>query len=318
MPDPAITLNSVVRRFATVTAVASVSLEVQRGEIFGLLGHNGAGKTTLLRLINGLLRTDEGSITTLGMDPVADGSVVRGRTGVLTEYPALDQFLTPFENLAVYASINGLDDRAATHRADELLTTLGLQAHRDVASHGLSAGLKQRVALARALVHDPELLLLDEPTSNLDPIAARSVRDLVQELSRGRGRTVVLSTHNLVEAQYLCDRVAVIRQGRLLALGTLDEMRAGLAVGAVHVEVDADDDARARDALAELADVTVVGDHGRLEIRVHQDRIPDVVRALVTARAHVHAVVPATPTLEDVYVALHEHRSPATGAQVPS
>ena len=204
---------------------------------------------------------------------------------MLTEYPALDQFLTPFENLAVYARINGLDDRAAAHRADELLTTLGLSAHRDVLSHGLSAGLKQRVALARALVHDPDLLLLDEPTSNLDPIAARSVRDLVHELSRARGRTVVLSTHNLVEAQYLCDRVAVIRHGRLLALGTLDEMRGGLTVGAVHVEVDAEDDARARAALAKLPDVTVVGDHGRLEVRVHQDRVPDVVRTVVEAGA---------------------------------
>lgn len=308
MTQPAIELDHVVRRFGGLTAVDGITLDVARGEIFGVLGHNGAGKTTLIRLITGLLQAGEGRITTLGFDPVTHGSDVRSRTGVLTEYPALDHFLTPLENLAVYATINGMDRDGSLRRAHALLEQLDLLSHRDVAAHSLSAGLKQRVALARALVHDPELLLLDEPTSNLDPLAARAVRDLVLELSRQHGRTVLLSTHNLVEAQYLCDRIAIVRHGRLLALGSLDDMRAGLSVGTVQVSVAPDDAPRAAPAVAALpaALVTPLARPGDFEVRIGQEQIPKVVQALVSAGVRVQAVRPATPTLEDVYLSLHE------------
>ena len=306
MAVPAIALDAVVRRFGDLTAVDQVSLGVRRGEIFGLLGHNGAGKTTLIRLINGLLRANGGSIATLGWDPVTHGEEVRRRTGVLTEYPALDHFLSPTENLAVYAAIHGLDARDGAARAQNLLGRLGLDGHRDVPAHSLSAGLKQRVALARALIHDPELLLLDEPTSNLDPIAARGVRDLVLELARERGRTVLLSTHNLAEAQHLCDRIAIIRRGRLLAVGGLADLGDEIRVGAVHIQVEPDDVPVAMGTLAGLGLTPTLGADARtLEVRVQSDQVPNAVAALGASAVRIHAVIPEIPTLEDVYVSLH-------------
>ena len=300
-------LDGVVRRFDSLTAVDGVTFDVHRGEIFGLLGHNGAGKTTLIRLITGLLQSHAGTIRTLDLDPIAQGERVRAGTGVLTEYPALDHFLTPVENLAVYASIHGVDPVTAQQRQERLLARLGLENHRDLPAHGLSAGLKQRVALARALVHDPELLLLDEPTSNLDPLAARGVRDLVRELAREDGRTVMLSTHNLQEAQQLCDRIAIIRQGRLLACGALDELRSAVTIGALELVVGTGQAGIAAASLAALPGVEVhdLGDGHTLEVRCATDDVPRIVHEVVTAGVEVHAVRPEAPTLEDVYVSLH-------------
>jgi ABC-2 type transport system ATP-binding protein len=241
--------------FTTVRALDHVNIEVRRGEIFGLLGHNGAGKTTLIREINGLLRPTAGSVRTFGLDPTTDGSQVRARTGVLTEYPALDVFLSPLENLLVYAQIHGIHHATAKQRAIALLDRLGLDRAKGTApARNLSAGLKQRVALARALVHEPEMLLLDEPTSNLDPLAARGVRDLAHQLSREEGRTIILSTHNLSEAQELCDRVAVLENGRLLAIGTHRELSRQTSTSAVHVATgSADQAARAVSLLTTTA-----------------------------------------------------------------
>ncbi len=304
---PAIRVDDVVRTFGAVRATDHVSFEVRHGEVFGLLGHNGAGKTTLIRLINGLLRPDSGSIRTLGMDPVAQGDQVRARTGVLTEYPALDEFLTPAENLRVYADIHGVDETLVDRIADALLTRLGLQEHLDQPARSLSAGLKQRLALARALVHDPQVLLLDEPTSNLDPLAARGVRDLVLELTREHGRTVLLSTHNLAEAQTMCDRVAIIQRGRILAVGSLDDLSREVDQGTVHVTV-ARDDLRVAAATLEAVgatDVAILDPVEAVTGRLGTSLVPDAVAALTRAGVRVHAVVPQSPTLEDVYVALH-------------
>lgn len=301
----AVAIDAAVRRFGQLTAVDRVTLEVHPGQVVALLGHNGAGKTTLIRLITGLLRPHSGSITTLGMDPVREGRSVRSRTGVLTEYPALDHFLTPAENLGVHADIHGMDRSTAGRRVGELLDQLGLQAHRDLPAHSLSAGLKQRVALARALLHDPDLLLLDEPTSNLDPLGARTVREMVRELSRERGRTVVLSTHNLAEAQELADAVAVIRHGRLLAFGSLDELAGAATRIAITVAPGAAAVARkALDTWPAAHDVRVIS-LDTISVLNADAAVPDLVRRLVHADIEVHGVAPQRPTLEEVYVALH-------------
>ncbi|MFO7961386.1 MAG: ABC transporter ATP-binding protein, partial [Nitriliruptoraceae bacterium] len=175
----AIELQAVTRRFGELTAVDALSLGVHEGEIVGLLGHNGAGKTTLIRVINGLLAPQSGQVRVAGLDPFTHGHEVRRTTGVLTEYPALDEFLSTRENLEVYAAINAVPHRQAEERIERLLHQLGLWDKRAEPARELSAGLKQRVAIARALVHDPSILLLDEPTTNMDPVAARSVRDLI-------------------------------------------------------------------------------------------------------------------------------------------
>jgi ABC-2 type transport system ATP-binding protein len=302
----AIELTGVTRRFGDLTAVDDVTLSVGEGEIVGLLGHNGAGKTTMIRVINGLLSPDAGQVRVLGVDPKTEGQVVRRSTGVLTEYPALDEFLTTVENLEVYAAINGIPRRESRDRIDGLLERLGLAEKRDEPARGLSAGLKQRVALARALVHDPQVLLLDEPTTNMDPVAARGVRDLIVEASRERGRTVLLSTHNLAEAEQLCDRVAIMRYGRLLTVGAPAELRRSLGEAAgVRIEVADDDTAAVIAHVNGTAEATTIDRH-TVQVDGPID-IPALVAGLTGRGVGIRRVEPIEPTLEDLYVSLHDH-----------
>lgn len=303
-------LEGVTRRFGNVPAAVDVTFDVHAGEVFGLLGHNGAGKTTLIRLINGLLEPDNGTIRTHGLDPLADGRPVRRRTGVLTTYPGLDDYLSATENLAVYAGIHGLDRDVVHQRTVQLLVRLGLDPRSKDPVRGLSAGLKQRVALARALIHDPELLLLDEPTANLDPVAARGVRDLVRDLAED-GRTVIFSSHNLAEAESLCDRVAILREGRLLAVGSLRDLAGhGEASRGIDVHVGTGQGAMAMAAVGPHVNGHPTSHDGdRVSVwQLEEDAIPRLVRSLVDAQVDVHAVVPRSPSLEDVYFALHQSR----------
>jgi ABC-2 type transport system ATP-binding protein len=307
----AIDLHHVRLAFGTVRAVDDVSLQVRDGEILGLLGHNGAGKTTLMRIINGLLRPDGGTVSVLGRDPFVEGSAVRATTGVLTEYPALDEYLSPAENLAVYAGICGVRRRDAARTIDALLDRLGLADKRDVPARELSAGLKQRVALTRALVHDPRILLLDEPTTNLDPVATRQVRDLIVDASRSRGRTVLLSTHDLTEADELCDRVAIVRRGRLLSLGTPEDLRRTVGgVRGARLTTGRGEATRAAEVLGGRMHAEVRG--GEAVLVGPEVAVPEAVAALVRAGVEVHRVEPLEPTLEDLYLHLHADQVEAT------
>ena len=322
MSATVVELDRVTRRFGDLVAVDEVSLTVQRGEIVGLLGHNGAGKTTLIRVINGLLSPHGGRVRVHGLDPATHGSEVRRRSGVLTEYPALDTFLTARENLEVYAAICGVAPAVAAERIRRLLSRLGLQDKRDEQAGRLSAGLKQRVALARGLVHSPELLLLDEPTTNMDPLAAREVRDLIRAAVREEGGTVLLSTHNLAEAEELCDRVAILREGRLLRLGPPAVLRREL--GRVDGIVLSTDPARLSDLTALMSPngtqphrhATVLDDH-RVEVTGDVE-VEAVVAEVVRAGIPVRGAEPLRPTLEDLYVALHGHEEVAASLQGPA
>lgn len=306
-------LDHVTRHFGHTPAAVDVSFAVDQGEVFGLLGHNGAGKTTLIRLINGLLVPDAGQIAVFGLDPAADGHAIRRRSGVLTTYPGLDDYLSAAENLAVYAAIHGLDTRVASRLAAQLLARLGLDPRSQEPVRGLSAGLKQRVALARALIHDPELLLLDEPTANLDPVAAREVRDLVTDLA-AEGRTVIFSSHNLAEAESLCDRIAILREGNLLASGSVGQLavRGRLRHG-VDLRVGTGQGPQAMACLRHLLNGHPLREHGdRITVEdVDHDTVAGLVHALVDADLDVYEAVPRKPSLEDVYMALHQPEVPA-------
>lgn len=299
-------IRGLTRRFGNTVALDDVSLAVEPGEILALLGHNGAGKTTMLRILNGLLRPTSGVVEVLGVDPTTDGQWLRTRTGVVPETPALDAFLTTRENLVLHGAIHDLPGEEVKRRSAGLLDELGLADKADVQARALSAGLKQRVALARALLHEPDLLLLDEPTSNLDPLAARQVRRLVRGLASERGTSVVLSTHNLAEAALVADRVAVIRHGRLLAVGTPGQLApeqgtTGLAVTVV------DDVQRCINVVAASGHAVLGVDEARCraEVAVNGDDVPALVATLVAAGVAIRAVEPLEPTLEDIYVGLH-------------
>lgn len=307
----AVTISGVSRRFGAVEALHEVTLDVARGSVTGLLGHNGAGKTTLVRVLTGLLRPDAGRVETLGLDPVRDGRELRQRIGVLGETPGLDELLTVRENLAVAALLGQVPADATDRRTEEVLDQLGLAEHTDRRVRGLSAGLRQRVALARAIVHDPELLFLDEPATNMDPVASLGVRDLMRRWAHELGRTVVVCTHDLREAAAACDRVAILEHGRVLATGSPDELALQVPTRpSVAITVGGDAVAAATRTLAGLG-MDCVSSDGTVTVEdVQTDDVPKLVAQLVGEGVPIHAVVPSAPTLQDAYVALHADRPP--------
>lgn len=313
-----IVTRGLTRRFGETLAVDGLTLEVQRGEVLGFLGHNGAGKTTTVRLLNGVLTPSGGEAVVLGLDPVADGPALRRRTGVLTETPSLDERLTARENLTIYADLYGVPVGEVKRRVGELLEVFGLAERADEKAGGYSKGMKQRLALARALLHRPELLFLDEPTAGLDPVAARQVLDLIQHQSRSEGHTVFLCTHNLPEAQRVCDRVAVLEHGRMVVLGAPAALgrQIGLPVR-FEIETAPEDTAAAQAVLRERAGLKQVSVEGSVICAQGADRdaIPDMLAALVRAGVRVYRVAPLEASLEDVYFAIHEGGAGVNNAQ---
>jgi ABC-2 type transport system ATP-binding protein len=297
------------KRFGAVTAVDHLNLTICQGEIFGFLGHNGAGKTTTIRLLNGVLEPNGGAARVLNLTPLADGPTLRQRTGVLTETPSLDERLTGRENLAIYADLYGVPPQQAAGRVAELLATFDLSDRAEEKVSGYSKGMKQRLALARALLHQPEILFLDEPTSGLDPVATRQVHRLITRLSREQGRTIFICTHNLAEAQQLCDRVGVMENGRLLTIGAPTELTRQMQK-ALRLELEvAENDREA--VLEQIGRMGLTAENGQGNGRwlisgAQYTAIPDLLADLVQAGARVYRLNPQEPTLADVYFALHE------------
>ncbi len=302
--DVAVRTAGLTCRFGDVVAVDGLTLAVQPGEVYGLLGHNGAGKTTTIRLLNGLLAPSAGGAQVLGLDPARQGAALRARTGVLTENPSLEERLSAEQNLVFFGRMYGVPRPVLGTRVPALLEELGLaeRAQDRVATY--SKGMKQRLALARALLPDPELLFLDEPTAALDPVAARQVHALVEVLRR-RARTIVLCTHNLVEAQRLCHRVAVLRRGRLLAEGTPQELGERYGASRVVLEVTPE---RVPDALEALSRVARMRPQHEPEtaggVRVPaagRADVPGLLAAVMQAGVPVYRAEAVSADLEDVY-----------------
>ena len=208
-----------------VEALRGVSFQVPPGAVFGLLGPNGAGKTTLLRIVATLLRPSAGTVRVDGRDVRSDPEGVRARIGFLSASTGLYERLTPRETLRYFGRLHGLADEAVERRSAELIALLDMGGFCDRVCGTLSAGQRQKTSIARALVHDPPVLIFDEPTANLDVLVARAVLERIAALRDAR-RTIVLSTHVLAEAERLCERVAIVHHGRLLALGTREEVAA--------------------------------------------------------------------------------------------
>jgi ABC-2 type transport system ATP-binding protein len=306
---PAILLDHVVHRYGATVALRDLSLAVQEGEVFSLLGHNGAGKTTTVRIINGLLAPESGTVCVFGQSPLTEGASVRRRTAVLTESPTLDERLTARETLQAFAAMYDVPPAESRPRIDTLLDEFGLADRATDRVGGFSRGMKQRLSLARALVHDPDLLFLDEPTAGLDPVATHQLHDTVRKMARTRGRTVVLCTHNLVEAQALSDRVAVLGGGALLALGTPAELARRISPRMeVTIEIDPARHAEALALIATLDGLTVASERGGV-LRVGsipRERVPDIAARLVAGGIGLYRLEPHEPSLTDAYFALQQ------------
>ena len=221
--DAALAVRGLTKRFDR-PAVDALDLAVRRGEFYALLGPNGAGKTTTLRMVAGLLRPDAGSVSVLGIDALADPVAAKQVMAWVSDEPMIYDKLTPLEYLEFVAGLWGIDATTAESSAYELLASLGLEPHLHERCEGFSKGMRQKVALAGALVHDPRLIILDEPLTGLDALSARHVKGLLQARVR-TGCTVIMTTHILEVAERMADRIGVIAAGRLIAEGTLDELR---------------------------------------------------------------------------------------------
>ena len=313
MNTKVISINQLTRCFKETTAVNQLSLEVHAGEIFGFLGHNGAGKTTTVRLLNGVIDPTSGSIRVLGFDPQVDGPALRARTGVLTETPSLDERLTAWDILSIYADLYGVPKKAVKPRISELLAEFDLADRASEKVGGFSKGMKQRLALTRALLHRPELIFLDEATSGLDPVSAHHVNELIERMARREGCTVFMCTHNLVEAQRLCDRVAILEHGQLVALGTPAELtRQYVRRLDVEIEVAEEQTEIALQVLRSLPQL-VLGEpaqpNGALVVTINQrESIPDVLASMVQNHVRVYRMAPQEANLEQVYFTLHEEK----------
>ncbi|MGD2179331.1 MAG: ABC transporter ATP-binding protein [Anaerolineae bacterium] len=309
MNETVIRIESLTRDFETVKALDGLSLEVPSGIIFGFLGPNGAGKTTTINLLLGLLEPTSGRAEVLGFDTRTQADEVRTRTGALLEHPGIYEQLTAEDNLAFYGRVWRMpaDERQA--RIKELLTHMGLWERRRERAGTWSKGMKQKLALARALLHRPPLVLLDEPTAGLDVPSAAAVRDDLEALAAREGVTVFLTTHNMAEAEKLCSRVAVIRQGRLVAVGHPDELRA--RAGGPRVEIvgrgfseSVVDLLRGR---PEVVAVGVENQHLAIDLREEADTAP-LVSLMVRAGVQVEEVRRGKASLEEVFLTLMEEQ----------
>ena len=280
-----------------VHAVKSVSFEVHRGEIFGFLGPNGAGKTTTIKMLTGLISPTSGSASLLGL-PVPSQEAM-GRVGFLPENPYVYPYLTPREFVTLAGRLNDVPGKRLEKRVSEVLDRVGVLYAIDRPVRALSKGMLQRVGFAAALVHDPEMLLLDEPMSGLDPVGRKEVRDLIVEEQKG-GRTVIFSSHILSDVEMLCDRVTILKKGEVVVSGKMSELvGAGGHVSEITLR-DTSEELRAAltekgHALRELGKSWVVDANG-------DDAVREILEASLAAKAKVDSVVPKRETLEDIFV----------------
>lgn len=315
MTQYAIRIADLTHEYATVRALDRLTLEIPAGSIFGFLGSNGAGKTTTIHLLLGLLRPTAGRAEVLGCDVATGIDEIRRRTGALLDEAGLYQRLSVRDNLEFYGRIWRMSRRERRARSEELLRQFGLWDRRKEPAGRLSFGMKRKLAVARALFHRPELVFLDEPTAGLDPMSAESLRRSLSDLVVEEGVTVFLTTHNVPEAGKLCDRVGVIRSGKLLACGSPDELRASTASNQLTIRGSRfTEDAFTLLALRPEVEGAEVR-RGELVVKlVPGVRTAPIVSLLVGCGVQVEEVV-REPTFEDAFLSV---LGGASGSEEPS
>ena len=295
---PIIHAHELVKSFGPHRAVDAVSLAVPAGGCFGLLGPNGAGKSTLISLIYGLTVPSAGQLTVFGLDPARQSRAVKKRLGVVTQADALDDSLTVIENMQIYAAFVGLDRRTRDQRISELLEFMNLGHKSRAPIRTLSGGMKRRLVFVRALLNDPELIILDEPTTGLDPAVRHLLWGKVNQL-KALGKTILLTTHYMHEAEMLCDELVIMNQGRVVRQGSPARLRAELAPGFVGV-FDARDDHAALTADARARHFDVFTDASGTFVRA-----PEMQDVLGLSERHARRPALLRPSnLEDVFLKL--------------
>jgi ABC-2 type transport system ATP-binding protein len=302
----AVEIHELVKRFGDFIAVDHVTLNVERGEIFGFLGPNGAGKSTTIRMLCGLLLPTSGSASVGGLDVMTQSEAIKKNIGYMSQKFSLYDDLTVEENIDFFSGIYGVPRARRPERKAYVLKMAGIEERRSTLTHLLSGGWKQRLALGCAILHEPPILFLDEPTSGVDPIARRTFWDLIYQLSAA-GHTVFVSTHYMDEAEY-CHRLALMYRGKIIALGTPRELKQSLQ-GHYLLRLESSDIFGSMQTLEKLdgvSDVAVFGGGLHVTVSDTSRAMPEIRAALQQAGITITVLEPIEPSMEDVFVAMIE------------
>ncbi len=301
----AIEAKNLTKRFGTFVAVDDISFDIPKGQFFGLLGPNGAGKTTIIRMLTGVLRPEEGKVSIMGVDMDRDPLRAKSSLGVIPEVGNVYLDLSARENLEMFGRFYGLSRRARAERASALLKELGLEGRADERIKQFSKGMKQRVSIGCAIIHEPKVLFLDEPTEGLDVQSRRMIVDRVNKMNRA-GSTIVLTTHNIEEANQLCDRVCIVNCGKVVALDTPERLRSTFE-GARSVEVTFDRPVECSSFSDKC--ITKVEERGN-KMRFYTSDPDEAIRKIIAVRDEKGLTIlelnTLAPSLEDVFVKLTE------------
>lgn len=300
--DDVIIAENLVKRYDDFEAVRGVSFRVKRGEIYGFLGPNGAGKTTTLGMLTTVIRPTSGDAFVAGYSVGREPWKVRERIGVVFQEPTVDRELTAMENMLVHGLIHGLSKRDVERRARELLEFVGLEKFANTQVKRFSGGMVRRLEIARALINVPEVLFLDEPTTGLDPQSRAKVWDVIRELKK-QGVTIFLTTHYMDEAEKLCDRIAIIDHGVIVAEGTPDELKRMVGGDLVYIEFEGEP-AKLLARLSEYGEARVIGQTLVLKVEDAPSLLPRLLKAVESVGVRVSSVRYSRPSLDDVFLYL--------------
>ncbi len=300
----AISLEGLTKKFGDITAVDRVDLSIEKGELFGLLGPNGAGKSTIIKMLTTMLAPSGGSARVWGHDVAGEKNAVRSSIGVVFQDPAVDGMLTGRENLDFHGRMYGLGSDIRGKRIEEVLSLVDLTDKADVKMDDYSGGMQRRLEIARGLMHHPNVLFLDEPTLGLDAQTRRHIWQYIRDMNRSEGVTIILTTHYMEEADYLCDRVAIIDHGRIVALDTPASLKNMIGADTITLDVEGDGES----LLSSLKSIegvrSATGSNSTIELKVDSAkyRIPDIMRDACRTDVVIKSVSLHEPTLEDVFL----------------
>ena len=299
----AIETTKITKRFGALTAVDKVTLNVKQGEIFGLLGPNGAGKTTLISMLVTMRRPSSGSATVNGFDVSGQADDVRKSIGIVFQDPSVDDELTAYENLDIHAAMYGIPSNERKKRITEVMKMVELENRMDDQVKTFSGGMRRRLEIARGLIHYPKVLFLDEPTLGLDPQTRKHIWEYVKKLKKEKGITILLTTHYMDEADLLCDRIAIIDHGKIIALDTGEALKNSLGGDTIVIETPCA--GKLEKALGGNKWVKKSACHdGKLTLEVEngEKRIPELMNIAEKNKADVKSVSLRKPTLDDVFL----------------
>jgi ABC-2 type transport system ATP-binding protein len=315
--DAAISARGLTKRFGETTAVDNIDLLIRKGELFGLLGANGAGKSTIIKMLTTMLTPTSGEAKVWGYDIVRERSQVRSSIGVVFQDPALDGMLTGRENLDFHGRMYGMDSALRKARIADVLELVDLKDKADIQMQDYSGGMKRRLEIARGLMHRPHVLFLDEPTIGLDAQTRRYIWEYISRMNREMGVTIILTTHYMEEADFLCDRVAIMDRGRIVALDRPENLKDAIGSDTITLVTDSDKDALIRSFQSFSWIKSISSDNGSIKLQVDhaQSRVAEIVLEASRNNAVISSVGLHKPTLEDVFIKFTGKRMEENGSR---